>query len=133
MTLYHVTTAKAVRMLGGIIDKGILPLRRPNWERAGGGIYGTPGFIYCFEDRLDALRWAGIMDWELNKQSGSGKIAVVRFSDDVGLWEEDDADPLRRVGSKGRWLKKLGSVKAESVHAYELVDSEKLRFYIENV
>lgn len=101
--LYHVTFTKNV---DDIFAKGIMPLQTSNWIKAGSGTRYGNGEIFAFENYEDAARWAARMDWDVNKETGSGKISIVRFgNNDSEEWTEDLSDPMSQAGSKGRWLK----------------------------
>jgi hypothetical protein len=127
--VFHVTFA---RRLPSIKRLGITPRRRANWRRAGDlRRYGKKGEIFVFENRHDALRWAGVMDWEFHLETGSGELVVVEAEVEDDGWEVDDADPLRRSGSRGRWLKKVGSVPPECIVGVEKVTKDLMRSVVE--
>ena len=54
------------------------------------------------------------MDWEFNKQLGSGKVSVVTLKGE-GKWEIDTNDPLSQSSAQGKWLKRMGPVGAQSI------------------
>jgi hypothetical protein len=114
--VYHVTRTDAIPK---IQEKGILPLQTSNWVQAASKERYGGGEIFVFEHPTDAMKWAAKMDWEFNKDMGSGKISVVQLkrTDDpkTGRWMVDEADPLSQAGGKGRWLKKRGRVAPEDV------------------
>ena len=106
--LYHVTTTANIPQ---IKKRGILPLQPSNWVQAGTGERYGGGEIFAFDNLRDAQSWAGKMDWEKNKKMGSGKISIIKFTDDSD-WEKDPA-PL--VTYQGTALKKHGRVKPKNI------------------
>ena len=127
MILYHVTFAKHIDRIKRV---GIKPHQPRLWKRAGDlSPYGD-GSIYVFEDRHDAIRWAGKMDWEWHQATGTGKIAVLCIQSKPEGWVEDLSDPLSRAGSKGRWLKGYEAIHPEQIVGHELVTREKLKSVI---
>jgi len=106
--LYHVTTTANIPQ---IKKRGILPLQPSNWVQAGTGERYGGGEIFAFDNLRDAQSWAGKMDWEKNKKMGSGKISIIKFTDDSD-WEKDPA-PL--VAYQGTALKKHGRVKPKNI------------------
>jgi hypothetical protein len=121
--LYHVTTTTSVPR---IKKRGILPLQPSNWVQAGTGQRYGGGEIFAFDNLSDAQIWAGKMDWEHNTKVGTGKISIVKFTDD-GDWEQDTA-PL--VAYKGNALKKHGRVKPKSILDVEPFTSESVKSLI---
>jgi len=122
-TYYHVTTEKNAKK---IATKGIIPLQPSNWVRAVDRKRYGKGEIFAFDNQIDAMRWGSRMDWEFNKEMGSGKIVIVEFTDDAG-WEVDDADPLGQAGKKGNWLKRFGSVDPKQIVSITPVTLEHVR------
>jgi len=121
--LYHVTDNKAVLF----IDKnGIVPKKVSNWVKAGGGNFGKGNEVFAFEDASDAIRWAARMDWEFNKDTGSGKIVIVKIRK-TGNWTEDTNDLLSHLGSRGKWLKKVGKVDRSDIVSITPVTSEMVK------
>ena len=106
-SVYHVTHTKNISK---IQKKGIKPLQTTNWERAGDKSRYGEGEIYAFENPQDAVRWGAKMDWEFNKDIGSGKISIVKAESDKKEWEVDKNDPLSQIERKGDWLKKEGAI-----------------------
>ena len=121
--VYHVTKTENVSK---IKEKGILPLQTTNWVRAGDKSRYGKGEIYAFENITDAARWAGKMDWEFNKDMGSGKISIIRIKN-TGDWNKDENDPLGQAGAKGSWLTKPSKVGVEHVHDHIPVTTEITR------
>jgi hypothetical protein len=81
-----------------------------------------------FIDRIDALRWAGRMDWALHTGTGTGKIAIVEFNAVEGFdWQIDHNDPLSQAGSNGDWLKSERPVTATQIVTTYPVSTELLR------
>jgi len=108
--LYHVTHTDKVPL---IQKKGLLPMQTSNWVKGGGDRYGQ-GEVYAFTDLKDAIRWAARMDWDFNKNIGTGKISVLRFKKSSD-WEIDENDPMSQASKKGDWLKKIGRVMPEEI------------------
>ena len=110
-TLYHVTLTKNAPKIKA---KGLLMMQPSNWVKAAdNGRYGQ-GEIYAFEHPIDAYRWAAKMDWEFNKDMGSGNISIVSFKN-AEDWNQDHNDPLGQAGAQGRWLKKVGRVAPQDI------------------
>lgn len=109
--LYHVTRTSNVDK---ILKTGLKTFQTTNWVKAGTGERYGEGQIFAFDNVLDAVGWAAKMDWEFNKDIGSGKISIVSFKDD-GEWEVDESDPLGQSMAKGKWLKKYGTVAPENI------------------
>jgi hypothetical protein len=122
-TYFHVTTDKNAKK---ITKKGIVPFQPSNWVRIVDRKRYGKGEIFAFDNQIDAVRWGGRMDWEFNKEMGSGKIVIVEFTDDAE-WEVDDADPLGQAGRKGNWLKRFGSVDPDQVVVITPVTLESIR------
>jgi len=109
--LYHVAFTEKVPK---IKEEGVRPLQPTNWVQAGNKKRYGGGEVYAFEHPEDAFRWAAKMDWEFNKEMGSGKISVVRAKNDEE-WEIDENDPMSQAGSKGNWLKHDLGIKKENI------------------
>ena len=111
--VYHVTPTENVAR---IQQSGIQTNQKPLWEAAArpGKNYGK-GQVYAFENEADARRWAARTDFDFNKQTGSGKVSIVRIDPSKNDWKEDTNDPLSHLGSKGRWLKTKTAIPAASV------------------
>lgn len=115
-TLYHVTHSSKVDK---IRKEGLLPMQTSNWVKAGDKSRYGKGDIFAFDNPEDAARWAGKMDWDLNKKLGSGNISIFGIKPSAtSRWVEDTADPISQVGAKGKWVKQMGKVTPE-----ELVES----------
>jgi hypothetical protein len=110
-SLYHVTFTSKVP---SIKKKGILPFQTTNWVKAGDKSRYGEGQIFAFESFEDAIRWAGSMDWQFNKELGSGKISILHLERD-GEWDLDDADPIAQAAGKGKWLKRYKSVPSSQI------------------
>jgi hypothetical protein len=111
--VYHVTATANVPN----IQQGGIKMNQPSvWEAAArpGKNYGK-GQVYAFENEADARRWAARTDFDFNKQTGSGKVSIVKLDPSKNDWKEDTNDPLSHLGSKGRWLKSKTAVPASSV------------------
>jgi GNAT superfamily N-acetyltransferase len=110
--LYHVThTNKAEK----IRKQGILPLQTSNWVRGGDKERYGEGEIFAFTHPEDAVRWAGKMDWEFYKSTGSGKISVVIFKPGKEEWKADTADPMSQASAKGKWMKAHAKIAPEQI------------------
>ena len=110
--LYHVTQTNKI---SSIIKNGLSPMQTSNWIETGNKNRYGDGEIYAFEHELDAYRWAGRMDWEFFKKTGSGKISIVEFLHGEQPWEQDHNDPLSQYSRKGRWLKSIHGVPASQI------------------
>lgn len=111
--LYHVTYTDRVAK---IKSQGILPMQTTNWVRQGDGKRYGEGDVFAFTDLIDAIRWAGKMDWDFNKSMGTGKISIVKFAPNKSnKWKKDIADPLSQASSNGSWLKMPGKVEPSQI------------------
>lgn len=126
-TFYHVTRTQNVDK---IKRQGITHFNPSNWVQAGSKERYGEGDIFAFENEKDALRWAAKMDWEFNKQMGSGKVSVVSFRTNPNDWKEDVADPLGQAGAEGRWLKSHTTVKPEDIVASYPVSADRLKMLV---
>lgn len=127
--LYHVTRSEKVSKIKA---EGILPLQESNWiKREDNERYGE-GEIFAMNDPTDAVRWAGKMDWEFNKEMGTGKISIVVFRPGKEKWEVDTADPMSQGGNKGQWLKAHGMIPVAQIKAVVPVIPEMIRAVIQN-
>jgi hypothetical protein len=109
--VYHVTSAAKVPK---IQVQGLRPMQTSNWLVAGTKERYGRGEIFAFENLKDAYRWAAKMDWEFNKEVGSGKIAILTIQDE-GDWEEDTAGSDEQSGSEGKWLKTMRGIPAVNI------------------
>lgn len=124
--IYHVTHTKSVP---SIMKKGVLPLQKSNWVRAGSKERYGEGEIFAFTNKTDALRWAAKMDWDFNKTIGSGKISILTIANGQD-WDIDDADPLSQTTNKGKWLKSRKRIRPEQIIKAEPVTLEMTRSLI---
>jgi hypothetical protein len=115
MTRYHVTKTKLVRR---IKTQGLRVLQPSNWVNGNGERYGG-GAIHAFQSRFDALRWASRMDWEMHRETGSGKISILTIEGDQNQWDTDFNDTLSQLGSHAQWVKTFTSVPAGCILASE--------------
>jgi hypothetical protein len=121
--IYHVThTARIPK----IQRNGLLPMQKSNWVRAGNNERYGEGEIFAFTSKVDAIRWGARMDWEFNKNMGTGKISIITLRQE-GEWAIDDADPLSQATNKGQWIKHVGKVGPENIVEIEPLTSEKIR------
>jgi hypothetical protein len=121
--VYHVTHTKLVPK---IKKQGILPMQTSNWsEGRDGGRYGA-GWIFAFDNEIDAIRWAGKMDWEFNQKMGSGKISIVTLTKD-DMWEPDVADPISQAGANGNWLKRFKKIPPQEIKSLLTVTPDVIR------
>ncbi len=90
---------------------------RPQAESVYTGAFGQPikevGKIYAFSNFDDAVRWASRMQYDSGQPT-----AIVVFSGNPKKWERDTH--FESAGSKGRWLKKKGSVPPSDI--IEVID-----------
>lgn len=131
--LYHVTLTSSVP---SILKKGLIRFQPSNWTM-NGDRYGE-GEIYCFDHESDAKRWAAKMDWDLNKEMGSGKISIVKIKRGSQPWETDMNDPLSQFSNKGTWLKSQQFVPAVQIistapFTHEMARSLMAEHKIDNV
>ena len=105
--LYHVTFAKNVPK---IRRRGLLLMQPSLWVKASDRSRYGRGEIFAFESATDAVRWAAKMDWELNRNMGTGDVVVVAFDGGDRRWAVDESDPLSQAGGEGRWLKSDAAV-----------------------
>jgi hypothetical protein len=119
--VYHVTHSDKVPE---IQEKGLLPIQTSNWVRAGDKERYGGGDIHVFEHLNDAMRWAAKMDWEFNKDMGSGKISVLRVKAGDKKWKIDENDPIAQAGASGRWLKRTGMIGKEDITGAKVFTSE---------
>jgi len=111
-SVYHVTHTNLV---GKIQKEGLRPMQTSNWVRQGDKQRYGKGEVYAFEHPQDALRWAAKMDWEFNKQTGSGKISLLKVDPAGRTWRVDQSDPLGQASAKGKWLKSDGGIPAKQI------------------
>lgn len=122
---YHATLTKNADQ---IKEKGLTKFNASNWVKAASKERYGDGAIFAFENELDALRWAGKMDWEFNKGFGTGKVSIVKLRvSDPEAWKVDDADPLGQAGSKGRWMKSQDAVKATDIISITPVNAADIK------
>jgi len=119
---YHVTQTNNV---GKIKKNGIIPFQTSNWIKGTGERYGN-GEVFVFEKLKDAIRWSGKMDWEQNKEMGTGKISVVEVKD-TSDWDTDSADPLGQAASDGKWLKRMKAVSPDDIGKSFAVTIDKIK------
>ena len=102
-TVYHVTHTEKVPK---ILRQGLLPMQTSNWVRGHDGTerYGD-GALCVFTDLHDAQWWGARMEWEFYQCMGEGNVTILTINAEGLTWEEDRADPLSQVGSRGKWLK----------------------------
>ena len=121
--LYHVTATENVP---NIQKKGLTVFNPSNWVEAGSKARLGDAKIYAFENQTDAVKWASKMDWEFNKDMGTGKISVVRLKD-TGDWGIDTNDPLGQAMASGKWLNRVGPVKAEHIDTSVAIRPEHVK------
>lgn len=109
--IYHVTFTDKVPK---IQKEGVLLLQSTNWVKEGDKKRYGGGEVYAFEHPEDAVRWAAKMDWEFNKQMGSGKISVIQAKNDK-TWKIDENDPMSQAGSEGSWLNSDEGISASDI------------------
>lgn len=100
MTTYHCTWTKLVPK---ILKQGLRCLQTSNWADGAGKRLGG-GAVHAFANEFDAIRWAAKMDWDHNRNHGTGKVTILTIEHD-GLWDNDFNDTLTRAGYEGDWLK----------------------------
>ncbi|MAH46197.1 hypothetical protein CMI37_10225, partial [Candidatus Pacearchaeota archaeon] len=112
-SIYHVTQTKSIP---SIKKTGVIPHQPSHWIKSGNKTRYGEGEIFAFENKENAAKWAMKMDWEEQKDLGTGKISVVQ-AEKTGNWQRDTADPLAQANAKGQWLKKRGTIKPEQIQA----------------
>lgn len=100
--------------MGRIRKGGILTFQPTKWVLQGTRTRYGEGEVFAFENKRDAIRWAGKMDWAFHQAMGSGKISIIEFLRQ-GKWEQDEGDPLTQAASEGRWLKTYTPVKPSQI------------------
>lgn len=128
MILWHVTFTRSVKL---IRKRGLLTFQTTNWIKRVDGSRYSGGEIYACDSELDALRWAGKMDWDHFKQTGSGRISLVGFKAHEEFWEKDESDPLSQAANEGRWLKSRKSVAPECILGARAFDRNAARWLVE--
>lgn len=123
---FHITLTKNVNK---IKKEGIKMLQPTNWVTGLGQRYGD-GAIFAMTNKIDAIRWAGKMDWEFNKEMGSGKISIVEFESNPNLWAIDKSDPIHQVGNIGKWIKSYDSVNPKQIKSIKTVNSDAIKSVI---
>lgn len=120
-TLYHVTRTKNLK---SIVKKGLKSFQTSNWADAAGNRLGD-GAVHVFENRDDAVKWGGKMDWSENRATGTGDVSVVEIKPDDGLWAIDHNDPLSQMSlGGGKWLKRFAPVKPSHVERHWPITEE---------
>ena len=110
--LYHVTHT---RLVGKIKKEGLRSLNPSNWvNKSSGERYGE-GELFAFTDLTDAIRWAAKMDWDFNKETGSGKISILTIKPGNAQWKTDTADPLSQATNKGKWVKTFSQIPPQQI------------------
>lgn len=122
--IFHVTHTDR---LPSIMKKGLIPMQKSNWIQAGNKERYGSGEIFAFTNKQDAIRWAARMDWEFNKEIGSGNVSILTIKDSGEDWEIDDADPLSQVTNKGKWIKKFTRIKPEQIVKAEPINPSLIR------
>jgi L-amino acid N-acyltransferase YncA len=126
--LYHVTKTTNVAK---IKKNGLQRFKPSNWAVAESGARYGEGEVYAMTEEFDALRWAGRMDWELNKKTGSGKISIVRFKPGEEEWEVDYNDPMSQGGNRGQWIKTMSPIPASQIIDAYPVGPDQIKRFIE--
>ena len=108
--LYHVTFTKNVP---NIKKKGLIQFQPSNWIKGpGGDRYNNDiAGIFAFDHPVDALNWAGKMEYEFRDTDKN--ISIVRI-DMEDFWEDDPAeDPF--VSNKGKAKYSPRDIKADKI------------------
>ena len=121
--LYHVTHTRHVP---SIKKRGLTRMNTSNWVKAGDKSRYGEGEVYAFTHENDAQRWAAKMDWEFNKEIGSGKISVVHFKGNREHWERDTSDAPSQAMHKGHWMKSQRPVAPDKIHKIYPLGNEHL-------
>lgn len=125
--LYHVTDTKNI---GNIKEKGLLQNQPSNWvKQADKTKYGN-GEVYAFENYDDAVKWAGKMDWENYRKTGSGNISIVKLKDN-GKWVIDSNDPLSQAEQSGKWLKQSANIDPKDISESIPITNKEIKALIE--
>src|ERR1017187_9567488 len=94
-------------------------MQTSNWVKAGDRQRYGQGQVYAFSHPHDAMKWAAKMDWEFNKDIGSGKVSVLKVKRGPD-WQPDPAQhdsPIESFGAKGEWLRQMKRVPASDIVA----------------
>lgn len=103
MFFYHVTFTDNVSQ---IRKEGIISGKPANWVRHGNSKTYETGEVNAFNNLDDAIRWAGMMDWEFNQEFGNGKLSIIEFTPGDSPWVTDtESGPLQRGTYGGDWLR----------------------------
>ena len=124
--IYHVTTTENAKK---IAEEGLQHFKTSNWVEAGSGERYGGGDLFAMESELDAVKWAGQMDWTLNQSIGSGKISIIKMQRDSLPWSSDEADFVSQAGNEGKWLRRKGVVKPENILDYTQFTIDHLKDY----
>lgn len=128
--LYHVTSTDTAAK---VKKQGLQRFKTSQWLVAGTGERYGHGEVYAFEDETDAARWAARMDWELNKETGSGKISIVKIKSADNEWTVDESDPISQAGGRGRWLKTETPVVTANVVDVTPLDQARTRALVQEL
>lgn len=114
--LYHVTFAKnAPKIKLG----GLLQFQPSNWSKGEGGErYNEDAGIFAFDHPIDALNWAGKMEYEFGED-----IAIVRI-DLEEFWETDPTQDPSLAYGQGKPVRSDRNISAEKI--VDIVDYNDL-------
>jgi len=128
-TLYHATLTKNVK---NIKKMGLVPFQPTLWVDAYGRRQGQ-GQVFVFEQKLDAIGWAGHIGWEFFKKTATddGKVSVLSIRSPRGdQWEVDTADPALQLSSTGLLLKRYETVPPSRITAVKKIYLKDMRAFV---
>lgn len=120
--LYHVTFKSRFKT---IKTDGIVPKRRSIYKGLFTEIKDI-GSIYAFTNFDDAARWASRMNFDFKRPT-----MIVVFKDDIRLWQSDVH--FEGAGSRGKWIKKKGSVPAKNIVEFINHNQEMTRAIVQTL
>jgi hypothetical protein len=111
MILYHVTTLKNALK---VLRQGIKPGQPQIWCKKTMGAF-EKGWIYAFDDQLDAVRWAFKTDWDLNtgRIPAMEPVVIIEFETDIDHWVRDMH--IESSSYRGKWYKSKISVLPDDI------------------
>ncbi len=100
-TYYHVTPHTRLR---SILQKGILPSRRRQWQNYMGSRLGQTGMVYLFNNFDSAIQVAAKLEWGLKSEKRKiTAVDILELQTDAPV--EDDDNIEAQMDGKGKWLK----------------------------
>jgi hypothetical protein len=110
--LYHVTdtkNAKKILKTGLIPNKSSLGFTKNQF----GGRLSKKGYVYAFEDLVDAVAWVMKACWAINQEKDYTVLSIIKFKDDKSQYVQDKHH--ESSNGLGRWLMKEGTVSPDQI------------------